>query len=107
MVQFIAGTGGAGNRINVDLDALYQYGINLLDVQVMFIKCGVPRVNRASDPRVWIMYRGKPICEIGAEEIQIILQSNINLFDEFQKNTLINIKSFIHDHQSAVMQLLQ
>lgn len=56
MIQLEKGCGGAGNKLKVGLDDLYAYGINLLDVQMMLIICGVPRLNRASEARMWVMY---------------------------------------------------
>lgn len=107
MVEFQKGQGGAGNKLVVDLNDIIQYDINLLDLQLILTKMNVPRINRGQEPRVWIRYTNNYyICEIGAEEIRAILQSNINLFNPFEQDTIIGIKSFIADHYQKINQLL-
>lgn len=107
MVQFQKGQGGAGNKLVVDLNDIIQYDINLLDLQLILTKMNVPRTNRGQEPRVWIRYANNYyICEIGAEEIQIVLRSNINLFNPFEQDTIIGIKNFIADHQQDITLLM-
>jgi len=98
--------GEGGNKLLVDLDEVLKYGISLLDFQVMLNKCHVPRIDRGHEARVWIMYRNKPILEIGVEEIRIVLHCDTNLLDEWQKDTRIGINKYIIDHQKYINQLL-
>lgn len=107
MVQFQKGQGGAGNKLVVDFNDIIQYGINLLNLQLILTKMSVPRTNRGQEPRVWIRYANNYyICEIGAEEIQVVLRSNINLFNPFEQDTIIGIKNFIEDHQQYITLLM-
>ena len=46
--------GEGGNKLLVELDEVLQYGISLLDFQVMLNKCHVPRADRGHEARVWI-----------------------------------------------------
>jgi hypothetical protein len=98
--------GEGGNKLLVELDEVINYGISLLDFQVMLNKCHVPRVDRGHEARVWITYHNKPILEIGVEEIRIVLHCNTNLLDEWQKDTRIAINRYIMDHQQYINQLL-
>lgn len=98
--------GEGGNKLLVELDEVINYGISLLDFQVMLNKCHVPRVDRGHEARVWITYHNKPILEIGVEEIKIVLHCDPNLLDEWQKDTKIAINRYIIDHQQYINQLL-
>lgn len=106
MVEFQKGQGGAGNKLIIDLNDIIRYGINLLDIQLMLIKLNVPRIDRGQESRIWIRYASKYIGEIGAEEIVFLLQSNINLFNPYEQDTIIGIKNFIADHHQKINQLL-
>ena len=107
MVQFQKGQAGAGNKLTIDLDDIIEYDINLLDLQLMLTKLNIPRVDRGREPRIWIRYANKHICEIGVEEIQIILNSDIHLFNSFEQDTITGIEKFISEHRTEIQKLLQ
>lgn len=106
MVEFQKGQGGAGNKLIIDLSDIIRYGINLLDIQLMLTRLNVPRIDRGQEPRIWIRYASKYIGEIGAEEINSILQGDMNMFNQYEQNTIEGINNFIKDNLQTINQLL-
>ena len=77
MVRFEAGSGGAGNKLKVDINDVMKYKISILDIQKIITREGVPRYDRGQEKRVWIMslsYGDRPT------DVQIIYRSGFNNF---------------------------
>lgn len=106
MVRFEAGSGGAGNKLKVDINDVMKYKISILDIQKIITREGVPRYDRGQEKRVWIMCGNYPIVELGVEEIHYAMQVDKNKLSPFEQNTIIGIQDFINDYQKDIQLLL-
>ena len=107
MVTVEQGTGGAGNKLKVDIDDVVNYGIGVLNIQMIITSEGVPRYDRGQEKRVWIMYKKRPIIEFGVDEIRYAMQVDKNRLNTFEQDTIIGINSFISNYNAEIKQLMK
>lgn len=53
------------------------------------------REKHASEKRIWIMFKNKPIAEFGICEIKAVLKIISNLLNDFQKESVHALNEFI------------
>lgn len=51
MVKFEAGTGGAGNKLKVDIEEVIKYNISIFNIQKIITREGVPCYDRGQEKR--------------------------------------------------------
>ncbi|MCQ2340506.1 MAG: hypothetical protein MJZ79_07005 [Paludibacteraceae bacterium] len=106
MLQLIKGQNGGGDCLQIDLDDLVNYKINLMNFQQVLSMVHPQRENVASKKRVWIMYKGKPICELGLQEIKDALDMDKNQLNKWQNEAIYNLNTFIAANKSNIEPLL-
>lgn len=106
MIQFIKGQNGGGDRLQIDLDDLVSYEINLMNFQQVLSLAHPKREIVASKKRVWIIYKGQPICELGLQEIKDALDMDKNQLNNWQNEAIYNLNTFIAENKGNIEPLL-